>query len=171
MSLLKIKDLVVMCNNLRNKGKKIVFTNGCFDILHKGHLHYLFESKKLGDYLIVGLNSDKSVKTLKGAGRPINNQEARAKNLLSKGIVDNVVIFDEPDPHNLIEEIVPSILTKGSDYRDKDIIGSDIVESNNGTVVLIPFLEGYSTTNIINNLSKKPWLGIYTRLISPIKLL
>ena len=171
MSLKKIKDIIIICNNLKNKGKKIVFTNGCFDILHKGHLHYLFESKKLGDYLIVGLNSDKSVKILKGSGRPVNNQETRAKNLLSKGIVDNVVIFDELDPYNLIEKIIPSILTKGSDYKNKDIIGSDIVKSNNGRVVLIPFLEGYSTTKLINNLSKKPWLGIYTRLISPIRLL
>ena len=156
MSLNKIKDIIIICNNLKKKGKKIVFTNGCFDILHKGHLHYLFESKKLGDYLIVGLNSDKSVKILKGAGRPVNNQETRAKNLLSKGIVDNVVIFDELNPYNLIKKITPSILTKGSDYKNKDIIGSDFVKSNNGRVVLIPFLDGYSTTKIINNLSKKP---------------
>ncbi len=94
MSLDKIKDLIIKCNNLKKRGKIIVFTNGCFDILHKGHLHYLFESKKLGDYLIVGLNSDRSVKSLKGSERPINDQESRAKNLLSIEIVDNVVIFD-----------------------------------------------------------------------------
>lgn len=156
MSLKKIKDITIISNNLKKKGKKIVFTNGCFDILHKGHLHYLFESKKLGDHLIVGLNSDRSVKFLKGPDRPINDQKSRAKNLLSTGIVDNVVIFDEPTPHNLIKKIIPSIITKGSDYKNKHIIGSDIVKSNNGRVVLIPFLEGYSTTKIINNLSKKP---------------
>ena len=156
MSLKKIKDITIICNDLKRRGKKIVFTNGCFDILHKGHLHYLFESKKLGDHLIVGLNSDRSVKILKGAGRPVNNQARRAKNLLSKNIVDNVVIFDELDPYNLIKKIIPSVLTKGCDYKNKDIIGSDIVKSNNGSVVLIPFLKGYSTTEIINNLSKKP---------------
>ena len=156
MSLNKIKDLIIKCNNLKERGKIIVFTNGCFDILHKGHLHYLFESKKLGDHLIVGLNSDRSVKLLKGQERPVNNQKTRAKNLLSNGIVDNVVIFDEPTPYNLIKKIIPSILTKGSDYKNKHIIGSGIVKSNNGRVVLIPFLEGYSTTKIINNLSKKP---------------
>ena len=156
MSLDKIKDLIIKCNNLKKRGKIIVFTNGCFDILHKGHLHYLFESKKLGDHLIVGLNSDRSVKLLKGPERPVNNQKIRAKNLLSNGIVDNVVIFDEPTPYKIIKKIIPSILTKGSDYKNKHIIGSDIVKSNNGRVVLIPFLEGYSTTKIINNLSKKP---------------
>ena len=93
---------------------------------------------------------------LKGPKRPVNNQKIRAKNLLSNGIVDNVVIFNEPTPYKLIKKIIPSILTKGSDYKNKDIIGSDIVKSNNGRVVLIPFLEGYSTTKIINNLSKKP---------------
>ena len=103
MSLKKIKDLIIKCNNLKKRGKIIVFTNGCFDILHKGHLHYLFESKKLGDHLIVGLNSDRSVKLLKGQERPVNNQKTRAKNLLSNGIVDNVVIFDEPTPHKLIK--------------------------------------------------------------------
>ena len=156
MLIKKIKDIIIICNNLKKRGKIIVFTNGCFDILHKGHLHYLFESNKLGDYLIVGLNSDKSVTSLKGPERPINDQESRAENLLSTGIVDNVVIFDEPSPYNLIKKIIPSILTKGSDYRNKHIIGSDIVKSNNGRVVLIPFLEGFSTTKIINNLSKKP---------------
>ena len=156
MALNKIKDMIIICNNLKKKGKIIVFTNGCFDILHKGHLHYLFESKKLGDHLIVGLNSNRSVKSLKGPERPINDQKSRAKNLLSTGIVDNVVIFDEPTPHNLIKKIIPSIITKGSDYKNKHIIGSDIVKSNNGRVVLIPFLDGYSTTKIINNLSKKP---------------
>ena len=156
MSLNKIKDIIIICNNLKKRGKIIVFTNGCFDILHKGHLHYLYESNKLGDHLIVGLNSDKSVTSLKGPERPINDQKSRAENLLSTGIVDNVVIFDESSPYILIKKIIPSILTKGSDYKNKHIIGSDIVKSNNGRVVLIPFLEGYSTTKIINNLSKKP---------------
>ena len=156
MSLNKIKDIRIICDDLKKRGKIIVFTNGCFDILHKGHLHYLYESKKLGDYLIVGLNSDRSVKSLKGPERPINDQRSRAKNLLSIEIVDNVIIFDEPTPYNLIKKIIPSILTKGSDYKKKHIIGSDIVKSNNGRVVLIPFLDGYSTTKIINNLSKKP---------------
>ena len=107
MGIIEKSDLDNQIKQLKGRQKKIVFTNGCFDILHKGHLHYLAESKKLGDYLIVGLNSDNSVKSLKGPERPINNQKTRAKNLLSNGIVDNVVIFDEPTPYKLIKKIAP----------------------------------------------------------------
>lgn len=132
-----------------NKKKKVVFTNGCFDILHSGHVRYLKQAANFGDLLIVGLNSDESVKRLKGQNRPINSQTDRAMILGALEFVDYIVIFDEDTPLNLIENIVPEVLVKGADYKKEDVVGAEFVETNGGRVELVPFVEGYSTTNII----------------------
>ncbi len=133
--------------------KRIVFTNGCFDIIHSGHIYYLTEAKKLGDILIVGLNSDDSVRRLKGKGRPVNNQFDRASVLSALKPVDFVVFFDEDTPINLIEVINPDVLVKGADYKIDEIVGADFVQKNGGQVVTIKLVEGKSTTAIINNLN------------------
>ena len=135
-----------------NNNKKIVFTNGCFDILHIGHIQYLREAAKLGDILVIGLNSDSSVKRLKGDGRPVNNQDDRAELLAALGFVDYVVVFDEDTPLNLIKMIQPDVLVKGGDYVNEYVIGTREVENRGGKLVLIPFSEGKSTTGIINKI-------------------
>ena len=127
----------------------IVFTNGCFDVLHRGHIDYLEKSKKLGTKLIIGLNSDASARRLK-IGRPINTQEDRKSVLLSLRCVDEVIIFDDDTPFNLIQNLKPDILTKGGDYKVSEVVGSDIVPQT----VIIPFLSGYSTTNILKKMSE-----------------
>ena len=127
----------------------IVFTNGCFDVLHRGHIDYLEKSKKLGTKLVIGLNSDASVRRLK-IGRPINTQEDRKSVLLSLRCVDEVIIFDDDTPLKLIQSLKPDILTKGGDYKVSEVVGSDIVPQT----VIIPFLPGYSTTNILNKMSE-----------------
>lgn len=144
----KIKSLDEICQILKNNDKKIVFTNGCFDILHAGHIKYLNKAKKLGEILIIGLNSDSSVKRLKGKTRPINSQNSRALLLSALEFVDFVVIFDEDTPLNLIEKIRPDILVKGADYAGKEVVGSNIAKE----VVLVDFEDGFSTTNIINKI-------------------
>ncbi len=143
--------------NKKDSGKKVVFTNGCFDILHRGHAFYLKEAKKLGDILIVGLNSDESVKRLKGKSRPINSQDDRAYLLSALESVDYVVIFNEDTPYNLIKEISPNILVKGADYKGKEVVGSDLVDE----VKLIEFVEGKSTTNIVNRAKVCQWEMIF----------
>ena len=152
--IIKNKELMSKVSKLRLKNKKVVFTNGCFDILHLGHQTYLNQSKALGDFLIVAINSDESVKSLKGDDRPINNQELRSKNLLNLECVDEVVVFSEKTPLKLIEFLLPDVLTKGGDYNYENIVGSNIVEKNGGKVILLPYLKGYSTTTIINNRRK-----------------
>lgn len=139
----------------RLQSKKIVFTNGCFDILHKGHADYLAKAKSLGDVLVVGLNSDNSVTKLKGKNRPINLQDARAFLLASLHVVDAVVIFSDDTPYNLIKKVNPDVLVKGADYKPEDIVGYDIVKTNGGTIATVEFLPGYSTTTIINRLREK----------------
>lgn len=139
-------------NRYKLTEKKIVFTNGCFDILHAGHVRYLNESKRQGDILIVGLNSDKSVKRLKGENRPINPQEARATVLAALQCVDYVTIFDEDTPKQLIETIRPDVLVKGADYKKENVVGADFVESYGGRVHLAELLDGFSTTNVIEQL-------------------
>ncbi|MCX7909301.1 MAG: D-glycero-beta-D-manno-heptose 1-phosphate adenylyltransferase [Ignavibacteria bacterium] len=146
------EEIVEICNNLRTKGKKIVFTNGCFDIIHIGHINYLNEAKKFGDILIVGLNSDDSVKRLKGQNRPINTQDDRAGILDALKPVDYVVVFDEDTPLELIMEVKPDVLVKGADYRIEDIVGGDFVVRNGGKVVTIPFVEGKSTSSLIQKI-------------------
>lgn len=142
----------IIAKELKNNGKKIVFTNGCFDIIHSGHIQYLKAAKRLGDYLFLGLNSDASVKRLKGENRPINNQEDRAIVIDSIKPIDFVVIFEEDTPFNLINKIIPNVLVKGGDYVPEDIVGYDIVTKNKGDVVTINYVEGKSTTNIINKI-------------------
>lgn len=133
-------------------GKKIVFTNGVFDILHQGHIFSLSQAAKEGDYLIVGINSDASVKRLKGETRPVNNQESRALILASLLTTDAVVIFEEDTPLELIKAIMPDVLVKGGDYTIEQIVGAKEVTAGGGRVVISPILEGYSTTAIINSL-------------------
>lgn len=123
----------------------IVFTNGCFDILHKGHVEYLRKSRELGHYLIVAINSDKSVQKLKGKDRPVNKQEDRALVLKAIRYVDEVIVFDEDTPYELIKQIKPDIITKGGDYTEDKVVGNDIAK-----VVIIPYVDGYSTTGMID---------------------
>lgn len=132
-----------------NRNKKIVFTNGCFDILHSGHVQYLKEAKSLGDILIVGLNSDSSVRGLKGPTRPLNSEQDRKFILENLRAVDFVEIFDEETPFNLIQKILPDVLVKGGDWAVDQIVGSDIVLKNGGEVKSLTFKDGYSTTGII----------------------
>lgn len=134
----------------KKEGKKIVFTNGCFDIIHAGHVDYLEKAKLLGDFLVVGLNSDKSVKRLKGEGRPVNSQEERKKVLSALKPVDLVIIFDEDTPERLIKEIKPDVLVKGGDWKIENIVGADFVKSYGGEVYTIEFVYNTSTTKIIN---------------------
>ena len=129
-----------------------MFTNGCFDLLHLGHVTYLERSRRLGDYLIVGVNSDASVRRLKGATRPLQNETDRAQIVASQGSVDAVVVFDEDTPLELIRDLQPDILTKGADYGTKDaVVGSQLVESWGGRVVLIDIIAGRSTTRLVNH--------------------
>jgi rfaE bifunctional protein nucleotidyltransferase chain/domain len=136
----------------RNSGDKIVFTNGCFDILHTGHLDYLEQAKLQGDRLVIGLNSDDSVKRLKGPERPLNNNDSRSRALAALSFVDAVVFFSEDTPYELISTVKPDILVKGGDYLADKIVGSDIVKENGGEVRTIPFTEGFSTTSFIERI-------------------
>ncbi|WP_312420587.1 D-glycero-beta-D-manno-heptose 1-phosphate adenylyltransferase [Anaerospora hongkongensis] len=135
-------------------GKILVFTNGCFDIIHAGHVRYLSEAKKLGDCLIVGLNSDRSVQELKGPTRPLNHQEDRAEVVAALAAVDYVVIFDERTAESLVNEVKPDIYVKGGDYRIQDIPEAKIVASNGGKTILIPEVPGRSSTNIIKKITE-----------------
>jgi D-glycero-beta-D-manno-heptose 1-phosphate adenylyltransferase len=132
----------------RFQGKKIVFTNGCFDILHLGHIDYLSKAKDEGNILIIGLNTDNSVSRIKGPTRPITDEKSRAEILASLQFVDAVTLFDEETPYELISFVQPDVLVKGSDYKPEEIVGYDIVKAKNGKIVTIDFLEGYSTTAI-----------------------
>jgi rfaE bifunctional protein nucleotidyltransferase chain/domain len=138
----------------RAKRKKIVFTNGCFDILHMGHITYLKKARRLGDILVIGLNSDKSVKSIKGKARPINSQRDRAQVLASLSFVDYVTIFGDDTPERLIRKLKPHILVKGGDWKGRIIAGSAFIRSLGGRVITIPFVKGYSTTKLINKLKK-----------------
>lgn len=139
-------------NDFKLHQQKIVFTNGCFDVLHFGHVHYLLEAKKLGDILVVGLNSDDSVRRLKGQTRPINGEKERAFVLASLAFVDYITLFEEDTPENLIKVVQPDVLVKGGDYTIDQIVGADFVMQNGGTVTTIPFVDGYSSTQIIEQL-------------------
>lgn len=132
--------------------EKIVFTNGCFDILHLGHLTYLMQARDLGNRLVIGLNTDASVQKLKGPQRPVQSQEARGLILAALRFVDAVVLFDEETPENLIRQVRPNILVKGSDYEGKTIAGADFVKQQGGEVVLLDFVAGHSTTSILSKI-------------------
>jgi len=152
MSTLKIKnrtDLKDIIAELKNQGKKIVFTNGCFDLLHVGHIRYLSEAKALGDILVIGLNSDSSVSTIK-PGRPVNAESQRAEVLAALEMVDYVTLFHEDTPYDLIKELQSDVLVKGADWKKEDIIGNDIVQE----VRTIPFVEGISTSGIIDKIKR-----------------
>jgi rfaE bifunctional protein nucleotidyltransferase chain/domain len=148
------KEAALQILNLQKAaGKKIVFTNGCFDIIHPGHVDYLSQARDLGDLLVLGLNTDNSVKRLnKAPNRPINNEQARAAVLAAMGCIDQIVLFDEETPYELIKFLQPDILVKGDDYKVETIVGYDIVMARGGKVVTIPFLEGYSTTKLIQKI-------------------
>ncbi len=146
------EKLAEICEVLRAENKKIVFTNGCFDIIHAGHVTYMYEAKSFGDILIVGLNTDDSTRRLKGSSRPLNNQKDRAVVLSSLEMVDYVTLFDEDTPYELIKSIKPDVLVKGGDYTNDTIVGSDIVEERGGEVRVVPLLEGRSTTSIIEKI-------------------
>ena len=136
----------------KKAAKKIVFTNGCFDIMHRGHVEMLARAADLGNKLIIGLNSDHSIQSLKGENRPIENENSRAILLASLSFVDAVVLFSEETPLNLISVLKPNILAKGGDYKIESIVGHNIVQKNGGQVILIPFLDGFSSTTIINKI-------------------
>lgn len=136
------------------EGKNIVFTNGCFDIVHRGHLDYLSKAAALGDKLIIGLNTDASVRGIKGPERPITDEYSRAWLLASLCYVDAVVLFDEPTPYELISRVQPQVLVKGADYKAEEVVGYDIVTANGGKVVTLEFLTGFSTTSIIEKIRK-----------------
>ena len=143
-----LPDLIFKVKNVKEKKQKIVFTNGCFDILHKGHVVYLDEAKNLGDFLIVGVNSDQSVKNLKGITRPIVDEKGRTAVLAALESVDAVILFDEATPIELIKKLNPDILVKGGDYPIHSIVGSDYILQKGGVVKTLSLIEGYSTTAI-----------------------
>ena len=149
------KTLLRIIKDLKAKGKRIVFTNGCFDLLHIGHIRYLEEAKALGDVLVVGVNSDSSVRKLKGSKRPVLPEEERTEILSGLGCVDYITIFDERDPLKLITSLHPDVLVKGRDWTKDQIVGSEVVERSGGEVVILPFVQGASTSNLINIILKK----------------
>ncbi|MBI3378067.1 MAG: D-glycero-beta-D-manno-heptose 1-phosphate adenylyltransferase [Nitrospirae bacterium] len=147
--ILNWNELKAELDNLKTKGKKVVFTNGCFDIIHAGHVRYLREAMKLGDVLVIGLNSDKSVSKIK-PGRPVNPQDHRAEILSSLEMVDYVTMFDEETPYELIKLLKPDILVKGGDWKKEDIVGSDIAKETRS----LPYIKGISTTELIEKIKK-----------------
>ena len=154
----KIKNrsqIIKLAGSIRKRGKRVVFTNGCFDILHKGHVKLLEKAKSLGDVLVVALNSDASVRKIKGPKRPLNNQRDRAAIVAALSSVDFVTFFNEPTPGNLIKQITPDVLVKGGDWQKKDIVGSGFVKSQGGKVYSIKFVKGYSTSQFINRIIKR----------------
>lgn len=139
---------------LRSKNKKVVFTNGCFDILHVGHVAYLERARRLGDVLVVGLNSDSSVRAIKGKDRPINREADRATVLSALYFVNYIAIFPDTTPERLIKAIKPDVLVKGADWKTEDIVGADFVRSYGGKIARIPFVKGYSTTSVLKKIGK-----------------
>jgi len=151
----KIKSLDAArdeCKSIKRSGKRVVFTNGCFDILHPGHTRYLCSAKELGDFLVVALNSDHSVRMIKGPKRPILGEQTRAELVAALECVDLVLIFDEDNPLRVISDLLPDILVKGGDWAKDEIIGADVVKRSGGEVKRIPFVTGFSTTNIITKI-------------------
>ncbi len=140
--------------NWKSLGEKVVFTNGCFDILHYGHLIYLAQAKSFGERLIIGLNSDTSVKRLKGEERPVNDIHTRSMMLASLAVSDMIVLFDEDTPQTLIQALMPDVLIKGGDYKVEEIVGYQEVTDNGGTVLTLPFVEGYSSTKLIEKIKR-----------------
>jgi D-beta-D-heptose 7-phosphate kinase/D-beta-D-heptose 1-phosphate adenosyltransferase len=144
--------LARLCAGWKVKGQKVVFTNGCFDILHPGHIQLLLQAAELGDKLVLGLNTDASVKRLKGEDRPVNDEQTRALIMAAQLYVDAVTLFDEDTPLELIQAIHPDVIVKGGDYTPETVVGNDFVTSYGGQVVIVPTVEGFSTTSIINRM-------------------
>ena len=153
--ILTLENLVARLGKVRKSDQKIVFTNGCFDIMHVGHVRYLADARSKGDLLVVGLNSDASVRIIKGDKRPIVRQNHRAEVLASLGCVDFIVIFDEPDPLKLIQTLKPDVLVKGEDWTEDAIVGAEFVKSQGGKIVRISFVEELSTTAIIEKILQR----------------
>jgi rfaE bifunctional protein nucleotidyltransferase chain/domain len=149
-----LSDLKIQSNKWKQDGDKIVFTNGCFDLVHRGHIEVLANTADLGDRLIIGLNSDSSIQKLKGENRPIMDENSRAILLASLQFIDAIVLFSEDTPQKLIETIVPDILAKGGDYKVEEIAGHEVVLQNGGEVILVPFIDGFSTTNIVDKIKQ-----------------
>jgi len=147
-----LDELRKIAAEARTNGKTVVFTNGCFDLLHRGHVHLLREAKTLGDLLIVGVNSDPSVKAIKGSSRPILPESDRIELIAAMEMVDYVLLFNEPDPYNAIAALRPQVLVKGGDWTAEKIVGADIVEGDGGKVAVIPYLKGFSTSEIIEKI-------------------
>jgi D-glycero-beta-D-manno-heptose 1-phosphate adenylyltransferase len=147
------ESLVKVRNQWKHRQEKVVFTNGCFDILHLGHIDYLSKAADLGDRLIIGVNTDASVSKIKDPNRPIIEEVTRLTKLASFAFVDGVILFDEETPIELIKSVRPDVLVKGGDYKISTIVGADFVKQNGGNVIVIPFLEGHSSTNYINKIS------------------
>jgi glycerol-3-phosphate cytidylyltransferase len=154
MGVLTRIEAIEVVRKLKEEGKKVVFTNGCFDILHVGHLRYMNEAKECGDILIVGVNSDDSVRRLKGPTRPINSEEDRAEMLCGLKAVDYAVIFTEDTPVEIIEGLKPSIHVKGGDYKKEDLPETEVVERNGGEVRILQLVAGKSTTNVVNKIAE-----------------
>jgi len=149
---LSTAEAVAFVEHLRHDGKEVVFTNGVFDLLHPGHIRYLQDARREGGALVVGVNSDRSVKAIKGPARPLNSEQERAEVLAALACVDAVVVFDEDDPHQIISRLQPDVLVKGADWAPDAIIGRDLVQSRGGRVVRVPLAEGYSTSAIIEKI-------------------
>ena len=150
-----IKNLSQIITEWRLNGDKIVFTNGCFDLIHLGHLEILARSADLGDKLIVAINSDMSIKKIKGNSRPIIEEDSRAKQLAAIEFIDAVILFNEDTPYNLINILKPNVLTKGGDYKKNDIVGNQLINKEQGEVVIIPLTQGYSTTSILEKIKNE----------------
>ena len=150
-----IKDLSEIINEWRLNKNKIVFTNGCFDLIHLGHLEILARSADLGDKLIVAINSDVSIKKIKGNSRPIIEEDSRAKQLAAIEFIDAVILFNEDTPYNLINILKPDVLTKGGDYKKNDIVGNQLINKEQGEVIIIPLTQGYSTTAILEKIKNE----------------
>ena len=153
MSLISFKDINQLLTAYRKENFKLVFTNGCFDLLHKGHLYLLSNAAAFGDKLFVGLNSDKSIKNLKGDSRPVKNEKIRAQKLLELKYVNHVIIFEDLTPQKLIHTMTPDVLVKGGDYKKNEIVGAKHVISSGGVVKIVPLTPGFSTTSIIEKSS------------------
>jgi D-beta-D-heptose 7-phosphate kinase/D-beta-D-heptose 1-phosphate adenosyltransferase len=149
------EELHWIIKDLKAKGKKIVFTNGCFDLLHVGHIRYLEKARSLGDVLVVGLNTDRSVQTIKGPHRPILPEEERGEVLSGLWCVDYITLFDEPTPLELIASLRPDVLVKGGDWSKETTVGREVVEESGGEVVILPFVEGNSSSNIIETILRR----------------
>lgn len=153
--IIELNEFIKKLKSIRSDGKRIVFTNGCFDILHVGHVRYLQRAKAEGDILVIGLNSDRSVHVIKGAKRPVISEGQRAEVLASIAFVDYIILFDEPDPYHLIAAIAPDVLVKGADWAEEEIVGADAIKARGGRVLRVPVVPGVSTSQIIEEIVRR----------------